>query len=71
MEKTFQLNGQAHIELCNLLKLIGACQTGGHAKIVISESQVLVDGQIELRKRCKIKVGQTVTFEDYTIKVLE
>ena len=58
------------IPLCDLLKHIGFCQTGGHAKIVISEGEVKVDGQVELRKRCKIRPGQLVEFQGQKIKVI-
>ncbi|PTT76849.1 hypothetical protein DBR42_26225, partial [Pelomonas sp. HMWF004] len=32
--------------------------------------QVLVDGEVELRKACKIRGGQVVQFGDTTINVL-
>lgn len=57
------------IELCNLLKLCHLVQTGGHAKIVISEGEVLVDDQVETRKRCKIRKGQVVQFNGEIIHV--
>ncbi len=69
MKCEFELNFREYIELCNLLKTVGACETGGHAKTVIADEQVLVDGVVETRKRCKIKKGQTVQFENYTIEV--
>lgn len=65
----FELNTD-YIELCQLLKLCGPKVTGGQAKLLISEGQVNVDGQIELRKKCKIRPGQTVTFEAFVIRVI-
>ena len=70
MECEFKLLNQEYIELCNLLKTIGACETGGHAKLEISEERVLVDGIVETRKRCKIRKGQVVEFEEYKITVI-
>ena len=70
MECEFKLLNQEYIELCNLLKTVGACETGGHAKLEISEERVLVDGIIETRKRCKIRKGQVVEFEEYKITVI-
>jgi ribosome-associated protein len=32
---------------------------------------VLVDGNVELRKRCKIIAGQTVTFAGQSLRVVE
>jgi len=58
-----------YIELCDLLKVCGPQVTGGQAKLLISHGQVKVDGQVELRKKCKIRAGQTVSFEGGKIKV--
>ena len=58
-----------YIELCNLLKCAGPTVSGGQAKVLINDGQVKVDGHIELRKKCKIRPGQTVTFGSYTIRV--
>lgn len=65
----FDLQGKDYIELNNLLKITGLCNSGGVAKLLISEGLIEVDGEVELRKRCKIRSGQTVTFEDQTITV--
>ncbi len=65
----FELNKYEFIELNNLLKVTGLCESGGVAKILIADGQVMVDDQIELRKRCKIHSGQVVTFNDHQVKV--
>jgi len=65
---TFELKDEM-IELHRLLKTTGLCDSGGMAKLLISEGLVQVDGQVELRKRCKIRRGQTVEFDDQTIVV--
>ncbi|OQY23412.1 MAG: RNA-binding protein [Desulfobacteraceae bacterium 4572_35.2] len=66
----FDLDGHEFIELNNLLKITGLCHSGGMAKMVIADGAVLVDGNTETRKRCKIRSGQTVTFEatDVTVR---
>ena len=66
----FELEGQDYIELNSLLKLVGITGSGGMAKVLIADGQVMVDGEVELRKRCKIRTGQTVTFQDETIEVV-
>ena len=71
MRDDFSLSGSEFIKLCDLLKRVGLCESGGAAKNVIGEGQVTVDGKVELRKRCKILAGQTVKFEDETVKVVE
>ena len=58
----FKLSGKEFIELHDLLKVTGFCDSGGMAKTAISEGQVKVDGNLELRKRCKIRSGQIVEF---------
>jgi ribosome-associated protein len=65
----FKLGDNEFIELHSLLKIMGLCQSGGAAKNVISEGRVSVDGNPELRKRCKIRKEQTVEFEDRKIIV--
>ncbi len=68
-EQAFELNGD-YIELIKLLKVTGICQTGGHAKMVVSEGEVKVDGELELRKKKKIRKGQIVEIENHRIKIL-
>lgn len=67
--ETFSLDGRAFIELNNLLKITGKCSSGGVAKMVIAAGYVTVDGQIELRKRCKIRSGQIVEFEGQQVMI--
>lgn len=64
----FALDGD-YIELKALLKLTDLVSSGGEAKIVIDDGQVLVDGQVETRKACKIRLGQVVEFAGNTILV--
>jgi ribosome-associated protein len=65
----FHLRGE-FIELCNLLKLAGVCDSGGAGKALVAEGVVSVDGQVELRKTAKIRAGQVVTLGDAQIRVL-
>ena len=65
----FYLEDNEFIELNNLLKVMGLCESGGVAKMVISEGLVKVDVKVELRKRCKIRKGQLVEFEGHKIIV--
>ncbi len=52
------------IELNKLLKIADIASSGGIAGMMITSGDVFVDGDVELRKRCKIRVGQTVQFDD-------
>ena len=65
---TFSLNGE-FIELNQLLKLVGLCDSGGAGKAIVASGEVLVDGQQELRKTAKIRVGQVVRLGDVQITV--
>ncbi len=65
----FQLKGE-YVELNQLLKLVGVCDSGGAGKALVAEGVVSVDGHIELRKTCKIRAGSVVTLGDVSITVM-
>ena len=60
-----------HVELNQLLKLVGVCDSGGAGKHLVASGEVRVDGAVELRKTCKIRAGQQVTVGDVRIDVVE
>lgn len=64
----FQLD-RSHVELNQLLKLAGACDSGGAGKALVAAGQVRVDGIVETRKTCKIRAGQVVALGDTEIHV--
>ena len=64
---TFELDGD-HIPLCDLLKFCQIADSGGAAKHLVAEGLVRVDGHVELRKACKIRAGQVVAGDGYTIR---
>jgi ribosome-associated protein len=64
----FTLDGE-YIELNQLLKLAGVCDSGGAGKAIVASGEVSVDGQVELRKTCKIRAGQVVRLGDVQIRV--
>lgn len=64
----FSLTGE-FIELNQLLKLVGICDSGGAGKRLVAEGGVSVDGKVELRKTCKIRAGQVVSLGDVRIMV--
>lgn len=65
----FHLDKHPHVELCDLLKLLGWSESGAAAKMAIAAGEVTVDGQTETRKRCKIVAGQKVQFNGATVEV--
>ncbi len=58
-----------YIELCKLLKAVNLVMSGGEGKDVVAQGLVTVDGQLETRKRCKIRAEQIVEFEGHVIHV--
>jgi ribosome-associated protein len=68
-EIPFELRGE-YIELDKLLKATGLADSGGVARMMITEQQVRVDGQTELRKTAKIRAGQVVSLQGARIRVL-
>ena len=65
----FELKGE-FVELNQLLKLVGVCDSGGAGKMLVASGAVAVDGKVELRKTCKIRAGQSVSLGDVRIRVL-
>ena len=52
------------IRLGQFLKLANAVSTGGEAKMRIQEGEVLVNGELELRRGRQLKVGDLVVLND-------
>lgn len=70
MESTqFQLKGE-FIELIKLLKAVNLCQSGGEAKACVENGEVMVDNEIELRKRRKLRKGCVIVFRDSQIEIV-
>jgi ribosome-associated protein len=65
----FQLT-QDYVELNQLLKLVGVCDSGGMGKAIVASGAVKVDGIVELRKTCKIRAGQIVRIGDVEVRVM-
>ena len=58
------------VELCKLLKIANMVGGGGEAKIVISEGYVLLNGEVEFRKRKKVVAGDVIEFNGETVTVV-
>ncbi|MBC2715240.1 MAG: RNA-binding S4 domain-containing protein [Desulfobacteraceae bacterium] len=57
------------IELYKILKFENMVGSGGEAKFVISEGQVVVNGKVETRKRKKIFSGDVIEFGKEIIRI--
>ncbi len=58
------------VELYKILKFEGIVASGGEAKAVIDDGQVLVNGEVETRKRKKIVSGDTIEFMNAKFKIV-
>ena len=66
----FQLReNQQYIQLNQLLQLTGLAQTGGHAKLLIQDMLIKVNGETETRVRNKIRAGDSIEFDGSKIVV--
>ncbi len=59
------------VELYKILKFEGLAESGGSAKQAIAEGKVSVNGEVETRKRKKIRAGDQIDFIDHHIEVVE
>jgi ribosome-associated protein len=59
-----------HVELHQLLKLVGLCDSGGAGKALVASGAVLVDGDTELRKTHKLRAGNLVEIGEHVIRVV-
>lgn len=60
--KDFILKGD-YIRLDDLLKNVGVVNTGGHAKIIIQEGEVKVNGETCTMRGKKLRQGDYAEFE--------
>ncbi len=58
-----------YIELIKLLKLLRLVESGGQAKLFVEDGLVFLNGEVEYRKRAKIRKGDQVQVDDQVIVV--
>jgi len=58
-----------YIELIKLLKLLRIAETGGHAKIIVENGEVFLNGVQEFRKRAKLRPGDKIEVLGQTIQI--
>lgn len=64
----FQLSKE-YIELIKLLKITGIAETGGMAKSLVEDEQVICNGALETRKRYKVRKGDKVQVAEIEINI--
>ena len=59
-----------YIELYKLIKVMDLVDSGADAKQLIEQASVRRNGEIEVRKRAKIKAGETIVIGEVTINIV-
>ncbi|MDR9397853.1 RNA-binding S4 domain-containing protein [Salibacter sp.] len=67
MEFTLQ---DDYIELIKVLKIVNLVASGGEAKLVVADGLVMVNDEVELRKRRKLRKGDVITFEGEEVTIV-
>lgn len=62
-------SGDEFIKLGQLLKAVGAVESGVEAKDAIQEGNASVNGETETRRGRKLYAGDTVSFDGREIKI--
>jgi len=66
--ETFKIKGE-YIQLNQLLKVMGWCDSGGNANALIDSGKIKVNEVVELRRRNKIFPGFKVEFNAKVITI--
>jgi ribosome-associated protein len=66
--ETIKLKGE-YIKLGQALKAAGTVGSGVDAKYIIEDGLVSVNGQIEMQRGKKLRVGDVVTYDGNTITI--
>ena len=61
-EIEFQLQAE-YIDLLQMLKATSIVMSGGEAKMLVDDGFVTVNGEVEHRRRRKLRVGDVVIFD--------
>lgn len=65
----FELEGE-FIPMIQLLKATNLVQTGGEAQMAVTAGEVRYNGEVDYRKRLKVKKGDVVEFAGSKIMVV-
>lgn len=67
--QTFTLEGE-FIPLIQLLKALNWVEHGGMAQRMVEEGLVKYNGEIDFRKRLKVRRGDVVEFEGMQVEII-
>jgi ribosome-associated protein len=60
---------EEYIELFKLIKFLDLVDSGAEAKMIVADAHVIRNGEIEMRKRAKIRKGDKLVIGDVTIEI--
>lgn len=60
---------EEYIELYKLIKLLDLVDSGADAKMIVADGHVIRNGEVETRKRAKIRMGDKLVIGDVTIEI--
>jgi len=60
---------EEYIELFKLIKFLDLVDSGAEAKMIVADAHVTRNGEIEMRKRAKIRKGDKLVIGDVTIEI--
>jgi len=67
-ELEFKLDTE-YIKLNNLLKILSLVKSGGHANNLITKGFVRYNGEVDTRKRLKLRKGDRIEFDEIFIRI--
>jgi ribosome-associated protein len=67
----YSLEGKEYIELNLLIKYIKWAQSGGEANRFVSDGYVRVNKEKEFKRRCKLRAGDVVSFDQENCTVVK
>ena len=67
-ELDFKLDTE-YIELNKLLKILSLVESGGKANNMITEGFVRYNGEVDTRKRLKLRKGDKIEFSEMFIRI--
>ena len=68
-EERIKVEGE-FIKLQDAIKFSGLCETGGHAKVVIQNGEVKVNGEVCTMRGKKLRTGDTAEFNGRKIEII-
>lgn len=69
MKETITIT-EEYIRLDNLMKFSGLCNSGGRAKYLIQNGEVMLNGEVCEMRGKKVRPGDRVTYNGRTVEVV-